>query len=101
MYKGNIINENGYGTDFAIKNGFIREFTEIENMSFEEFLEVYPVFKYYSPKHFILVDGFWQIDELLKLQINQDVLVGKFNEHESMELEVYFEKIYELKTWKH
>jgi hypothetical protein len=92
LYEGNIINENGYGTDFAIKNGFIREFTEKVNMPFEEFLEIYPVFKHYSPKHFILVDGFWQIDEPLKLQINQDILAKKFNDYESTELEAYFEK---------
>ncbi|WP_270720930.1 hypothetical protein [Enterococcus faecalis] len=43
MVMKNIINENGTPTEEALKKGLVKDFYEEYDLSFEEFLKLYPV----------------------------------------------------------
>ena len=74
LIEQNVVKPNGYPTDFALETGVVSEFTEEANITFDELLAIYPVFRRYPSEHFKLINGFWMVDECLKARIEQDIL---------------------------
>ncbi|MBK0348403.1 hypothetical protein JDW15_07090 [Aerococcaceae bacterium zg-ZJ1578] len=92
LYEKGIINAFGYPTEMALTNGFVAEFTEWENWSFDEFLTLYPVFKQFDDYFFTLVDGFWQIKSELLPQFFLTLEEKELDEQSWMQLEAFFEQ---------
>lgn len=89
MVENGIITENGLPTDYALENGWIKDFYEDENLSFEAFLQLYPVFKAYDPDSFQKMDGFWEILLPLKEELLQGITEDKFDYDEKIQIEEY------------
>lgn len=66
MVDSEIITEQGLPTQKALDLGWVKDFYEEENLSFDEFLELYPVFKSFDSNHFKMIDGFWEISYSFK-----------------------------------
>lgn len=62
MLEAGVIDEHGLPTKEALEKGWVKDFYEEENLSFDDFLALYPVFKSYDKRNFHLIDGFWEID---------------------------------------
>ena len=69
MVMKNIINENGTPTEEALKKGLVQDFYEEYDLSFEEFLKLYPFFNNYDPDYFQKIDGFWEVPVCLKEEL--------------------------------
>ena len=69
MVMKNIINENGTPTEEALKKGLVKDFYEEYDLSFEEFLKLYPFFNNYDPDYFQKIDGFWEVPVCLKEEL--------------------------------
>lgn len=91
MVEKGILTENGQPTDYALKNGWIKDFYEEENISFESFLEIYPIFNNYDASLFQMVDGFWEIPVSLKNELLQGLNQGFFSYDEKIQLDEYLE----------
>lgn len=91
LYEGGLIDELGEPTKIALEKGLVREFTEVEGMSFAEFLANYPLFKTFPESDFKQIEGFWEIKQSLKEQLISEVTKGKFAYDELIQLSAYFE----------
>lgn len=89
MVDKGIVSETGEPTDDAIVQGWIKKFDETEGLSFESFLEIYPVFQRYDSDLFQQIDGFWEIPLSLKDQILQELSEGIFDYDEEVQLKEY------------
>lgn len=89
MVEKGIITENGLPTPYALENGWIKDFYEEENLSFESFLAMYPIFEQYDQDLFKLVDGFWEIPVTLKKELLQELASGNFDYDEKIQIEEY------------
>lgn len=69
MVADNIITQTGLPTEYALQAGYVKDFYEPEDLTFEEFLEIYPVFKLIDCDEFALVDGYWEIPITLKKEL--------------------------------
>lgn len=85
-----VIASNGRPKKAAIESGALEVFCEDPDISFEEFLMVYPVFKRYSPHLFYLINHFWEIDHRLWKQIHLDRQMNLFSQDEVNQLDRYF-----------
>ena len=52
FYEAGLIKENGDPTEKALSEGVVKDYTEDWDLTFEEFLAIYPVFRSFDPKHF-------------------------------------------------
>ncbi|HDT8092555.1 TPA: hypothetical protein RD660_001623, partial [Enterococcus faecalis] len=59
----------GTPTEEALKKGLVKDFYEEYDLSFEEFLKLYPFFKNYDPDYFGKIDGFWEVPVCLKEEL--------------------------------
>ncbi|OJG88509.1 hypothetical protein RV16_GL000251 [Enterococcus saccharolyticus] len=84
MVEKGIITENGLPTPYTLENGWIKDFYEEENLSFESFLAMYPIFEQYDQELFKLVDGFWEIPVTLKRELLQELDSGNFDYDEKI-----------------
>ncbi|AZP03607.1 hypothetical protein [Jeotgalibaca ciconiae] len=91
LVKQNILQENGQPTKQALDKGFVREFTEDENLTYGEFIALYPAFSEYDPSYFLLIDGFWEMHRTLQKEIIKQMKEKKLTEKEIMEISAYFE----------
>lgn len=89
MVANQIITENGHPTVEAIGRGFVRDFYEEQNLSFEEFLAIYPIFTTYETELFQKIDGFWEIPVSLKNELMIQLEQGKFNYDEQVQVEQF------------
>ncbi|WP_207940564.1 hypothetical protein DOK78_001928 [Enterococcus sp. DIV2402] len=89
MVEKGIITENGLPTEYALENGWIKDFYEKENLSFDEFLAIYPIFEEYDQELFKLVDGFWEIPITLKEELLQALASENVNYDEKIQIEEY------------
>ncbi|GMA07731.1 hypothetical protein GCM10025886_08820 [Tetragenococcus halophilus subsp. flandriensis] len=89
MVEKGILTENGLPTDYALENGWIKDFYEDELLSFEAFLKIYPVFKNYDPELFQIIDGFWEIPIRLKEELLQEISENKFDYDEVIQIKEY------------
>ncbi|GAJ25754.1 hypothetical protein JCM15457_632 [Liquorilactobacillus sucicola DSM 21376 = JCM 15457] len=90
LVENNILDETGAPTDFALELGWVKEFTEEQNLTFNDFLNIYPIFKHYGEHHFKIIDGFWEIDRKLREKINQQLATDSFDDEEEEQLEAFF-----------
>lgn len=91
MVRNQLITETGMPTNYALENGFIKDFFEEENLSITEFLALYPVFKKYNQDSFKNIDGFWEITIAFKEELKSQLNAGVFNYDERVQLEEYLE----------
>ncbi|GMA46640.1 hypothetical protein [Tetragenococcus muriaticus] len=89
MVERGILTENGQPTDYALKNGWIKDFYEEEDLSFEMFLDIFPIFKSYDAGLFQIVDGFWEIPVQLKKELLDGISQGIFSYDEKIQIEEY------------
>lgn len=89
MVERGILTENGLPTDYALENGWVKDFYEEEHVSFETFLEIYPIFKNYDIHLFQMVDGFWEIPVNLKEELLQQLAENKFDYDETIQIKEY------------
>ncbi|MCF1797925.1 hypothetical protein LZD79_07405 [Lactobacillus mulieris] len=85
-----LLDENGNPTEYALKKGLILRREEVPDLSFDEFLELYPVFKRFPASNFRKIGGFWEIKTEFAIRILDEVQAGNFN-LEEVELSNYFE----------
>lgn len=84
-----IINAQGLPTQKALELGWVKDFYEKENLSFEEFLELYPVFESYDASHFQLIDGFWEISSSFKEILLKELQSEKMEYDDILQLTEY------------
>ncbi|UUV98131.1 hypothetical protein [Vagococcus luciliae] len=73
MLSAGVIDEYGLPTKEALEKGWVKDFYEEENLSFEEFLNLYPIFCSYDKNKFQLIDGFWEISHSFKEQLIKEI----------------------------
>lgn len=91
MVENRIIHENGSPTDEAIKNGFVKDFYEAYDLTFNEFLVLYPVFKNYAPELFEKIDGFWEIPVSLKEELVVQLQIREYSYDEKKQIKAFLE----------
>ncbi|MBE9908903.1 hypothetical protein [Enterococcus casseliflavus] len=83
------ININGSATKIAIDNQWIQEYVEEPNLSFEEFLVIYPVFKNFDQSLFQLINGFWEISSTQKNVLNKMIDSDWFSYEEKLQIQAF------------
>ncbi|MBO0431877.1 hypothetical protein [Enterococcus sp. DIV0660C] len=89
MVANKLITENGHPTAEAIERGLVRDFYEEEDLLFEEFLAIYPIFTVYETELFQKIDGFWEIPVSLKNELMIRLDHGKFSYDEQVQVEAF------------
>lgn len=89
MVANQIITENGNPTAEAIERGFVRDFYEEQDLSFKEFLAIYPIFTAYEAELFQKIDGFWEIPISLKNELMIQLEQGKLSYDEQVQVEEF------------
>mgnify|MGYP004723125667 CR=1 FL=1 len=89
LINNQFINNNGSPTQMAIDNQWIQEYVEDQNLSFDEFLLVYPVFQKFNRNAFKLKNGFWEITPLLKEYLKQFKHSRLFNYQEQIQVQAF------------
>ncbi|MBG9980748.1 hypothetical protein HZY91_06585 [Facklamia sp. DSM 111018] len=87
----NVIETDGRPTQEAIQSGRLEILCETPDMSFEEFIKVYPVFTNYNKEGFIFENQFWEMKEELFHRVQVDRQEHKFNSLELKQINQYFE----------
>lgn len=89
MVQHNIITETGLPTAYALENGLVKDFYEEENLTFQEFLNLYPVFADFSEEIFQNIEGFWEIPVSIKNDLIDGLKRHEFTYDEEMQIEAY------------
>ncbi|MGX7195130.1 hypothetical protein [Enterococcus olivae] len=89
MVEKGIITENGSPTEAALQNGWIKDFYEEENLSFQEFIELYPLFEQYDSELFQKIDGFWEIPVNLKEELLKELSTEELDHDKKIQIEAY------------
>lgn len=89
MVQRGIIQENGMPTDNVLKLGWVKDFYEESNLSFDAFLQIYPIFKQYEKEQFQLIDGFWEISYSFKEELLKVLESGSLTYDEALQLTEY------------
>ncbi|KRL05901.1 hypothetical protein [Liquorilactobacillus oeni] len=90
LVKNMIITPWGYPTDKALQAGWVKEINEEQDLSFPQFLAIYPVFAKFKQSFFKKIDGFWEIKMSLKNQLLWQLKQSFFDEDEEEQLQEYF-----------
>ena len=61
------------------------------DLTYTDFLILYPVFARFSADHFKKIDHFWEMDRTLQERILGEVEMNQFTEDELIDLSAYFE----------
>lgn len=89
MVAKGIITETGEPTMEALEQGWVKAYDEAENLSFADFLILYPVFQKMDPTVFQLIEGFWEIPVSLKEQLECQLKAGLFDYDAVVQLTEY------------
>lgn len=92
FYEAGLIKENGDPTEKALSEGVVKDYTEDWDLTFEEFLAIYPVFRSFDPKHFKKINHFWEMDLALQEKILDQWEQETFTEEEIIDLTAFFEE---------
>lgn len=92
FYQVGLIQENGEPTIEALEKGYVKDYTEDWDITFSEFLSIYPVFKQYNPSHFKMIEHFWEMNRTLQIEILEKWENDEFKEEESIDLTAFFEE---------
>lgn len=85
-----ILSENGAPTAEAIANGYVKDYYEAIDLTFEAFLTLYPVFEQFDLALFRKIDGFWEIQIDFKDYLLAEIRQKSFSYDEQIALEAYF-----------
>lgn len=88
MIQQGIIDETGAPAIEALQKDLVKDFDEAENLLFDEFLELYPIFKVLSDLSFKQIEGFWEIPLMAKEQLL--ALYPELNYDHKQQLDMYF-----------
>ena len=86
FYEAGLIKENGDPTEKALSEGVVKDYTEDWDLTFEEFLMIYPVFRSFDSKHF------WEMDLAVQEKILDQWEQETFTEEEIIDLTAFFEE---------
>ncbi|HJF19190.1 MAG TPA: hypothetical protein K8W13_02600 [Enterococcus columbae] len=89
MVQQQLILPNGQPSELALNNGWIKDFYEEENLSFTEFLALYPLFENYDAQLFEQIDGFWEISLEFREVLLQKLAADTCNYDEKIQIEAY------------
>lgn len=84
-----LILPTGTPTKWALKQGLIKDYYEACDLTFSQFLELYPLFKAFPASNFELIDGFWEMDLSLKETLLKSLENGELTYDERIQLEEY------------
>ncbi|KRL01732.1 hypothetical protein [Liquorilactobacillus capillatus] len=90
LVENKILDETGAPTSLALDLGWVKEFTEDQDLDFTDFLEIYPIFEHYDSTHFKKIEGFWEVDRALRHKIKEQLDAGFFDSDEEEQLEAFF-----------
>ncbi|WP_251867742.1 hypothetical protein [Enterococcus malodoratus] len=91
MVENHIIYENGAPTPEAIEQGLVRDFYEEPNLSFQDFLTIYPIFQSYDSTLFQRIDGFWEIPLDIKNELLGKLVLDEISYDEKIQIEEFLE----------
>lgn len=91
MVADHLITETGMPTRTAIEAGFIKDYHEAEDLSFAEFMELFPIFKRYAEDLFEKIDGYWEIPETFKQALKKNLAKNIFSYDERMQVNAYLQ----------
>ncbi len=86
----NIIDETGAPTKEALRKGWVKDFYEAVDLSFEKFLDLYPIFRLWSEIEFKKIEGFWEMAIRDKQKIQQ--VICKLPYDQKQQLMMYFDE---------
>ncbi len=92
MVAAGLITQTGMPTESALENGMIKDFYEEKDLSFEDFLALYPIFINYDADLFQQIDGFWEITLDFKNELLQALAANVFDYDETLQLQMYLEE---------
>ncbi|MBK0038775.1 MULTISPECIES: hypothetical protein [unclassified Enterococcus] len=92
FYQKGLINENGEPTFEALEMGYVKDYTEDWDITFAEFLSIYPVFEQYNSSHFKMIEHFWEMHRTLQIEILEKWENNRFTEEEMIDLTAFFEE---------
>lgn len=91
MVSKGIITETGMPTLAAIQQGLVKDYFEDEDLTFAEFLALYPIFATYDPALFQQIAGFWEIPVTMKEDLIRQLASGKLTYDEIQQIESFLE----------
>ncbi|WP_430603554.1 hypothetical protein IGJ19_001518 [Enterococcus sp. DIV1368b] len=91
MVDKKLITETGLPTEHAIEQGFVKDYYEKQNLSFEEFLDIYPIFQKYDADLFKSIDGFWEIPVDLKIELMEMLETDQLDYDDKQQINIYLE----------
>ncbi|MUN91035.1 hypothetical protein [Enterococcus gallinarum] len=91
LYHKGLIGPKGEPTKEALDSGYVKDYTESMDLTYTDFLILYPVFARFSADHFKKIDHFWEMDRTLQERILGEVEMNQFTEDELIDLSAYFE----------
>jgi hypothetical protein len=91
LYQKGLIGPTGEPTKEALDLGYVKDYTEALDLTYTDFLALYPVFARFSADHFKKIDHFWEMDRTLQEEILGEVEANQFTEDELIDLSAYFE----------
>lgn len=89
MIEAGVIDEQGFPTQEALEKGWVKDFYEKEQLSFDDFLALYPIFKSYDKRNFHLIDGFWEISHSFKETLIKDIQSEKMGYDDILQITEY------------
>lgn len=89
MVKKGILLETGEPTQEAIEKGWVKDFYEEENLTLEEFLKIYPIFRTFDLDSLQLIDGFWEITLELKEELINRLRADDLTYDEKLQIREY------------
>lgn len=91
LYQKGLIGPTGEPTKEALAAGYVKDYTEALDLTYTDFLTLYPVFVRFSADHFKKIDHFWEMDRTLQERILGEIETDQFTGDELIELSAYFE----------
>ncbi|KRL97214.1 hypothetical protein [Liquorilactobacillus satsumensis] len=85
-----IINTLGMPTKEALSKGWVTKIEEEQDLTFSQFLEIYPVFSHYERKFFKKIAGFWEVKLSLQAELLRALTSSTLSEEEKEQLEIFF-----------
>lgn len=89
MVVAGLITETGMPTKEALEKGMIKDFYEEEDLSFSDFLNLYPVFSDYDTTVFQKIAGFWENTLEFKTALLADLAAKNFDYDEALQIQMY------------
>lgn len=89
LIKDKIIDEFGFPTEYALSQGYVESITEEPNLEWDEFLDMYPIFKKYDQVEFERINGFWEITTNFQAKLMSDSFQAKLTNIEKAQIQEF------------